>query len=143
MVIRAVLAVVVAAVLLATVLPAVDSVRADRTNGAMERSIDRIQRAGHDLLARDAADAGARRVVSVSLPARSLAAVGVDRFVVSCSPRCRVRYRLTDGRTRRDRIPSVPLATPDGPVGFSEPGTHRLVLGLATGNGSRVVTVRG
>lgn len=141
--IRAVLATVIAAALLAAALPAVDSVRADRTNAAMERSVDRIERAGTGLLASDAADAGARRIVTVSLPARSLAAAGVVRFVVSCSPDCGVRYRFADGHSRHHRVRSVPLATPDGPVRFSRPGSHQLVLGLSRENGSRVVTVRG
>lgn len=141
--IRAVLAVVVAAALLAAALPAVDSVRTNRTAATMERSVDRLERAGSDLLANDAADAGARRVVTVTLSARSLAAAGIDRFVVSCASECLVRYRLADRRTRSHRVRSIPLATPDGPVRFSTPGTHRLVLGLAEENGSRVVTVRG
>lgn len=141
--IRAVLAAVVAAALLAAALPAVESVRTDRTSAAMERSVERIERAGNGLLASDAADAGARRVVSVSLPARSLASAGVERFTVSCSPDCAVRYRLAGGLAERHRVRSVPLATPEGPVRFSKPGTHRLALGLARENGSRIVTVRG
>lgn len=141
--IRAVLAAVVAAALLAAALPAVESVRTDRTTAAMDRSVERIERAGSDLLVSDAANAGARRVVTVSLPARSLASAGVEWFAVNCSPDCAVRYRLADGQRERHRVRSVPLATPDGPVRFSKPGDHRLSLGLARQNGTRVVTVRG
>lgn len=141
--IRAVLAAVVAAALLAAALPAVDAARTDRTAAAMERSVDQIGRAGSELLARDDADAGARRVVAVTLPARSLAAAGVDRFTVHCSPDCRVSYRLAGGHARHQRVRSVPLATPDGPVRFSTAGTHRLVLGLTRVDGEHVVTVRG
>ena len=141
--IRVVLTAVVAAALLAAALPAIDSARTDRTTAAVERSVDRIERAGRGLLASDAADAGARRVVTVTLPRRSLAAAGVDRFVVGCSLACSVRYQLESGEVRRHRIRSVPLTTPNGAVRFSTPGTHRLSLGLALENGSRVVTVRG
>lgn len=143
MVIRAVLAAVVAVAVLATALPAMDSVRTDRTSAAMERSVERIERAGTRLLASDAPDAGARRVVPVSLPSRSLVSAGVEQFVVDCSGACVVRYRLTGDLTQHHELQSVPLATPDGPVRFSEPGTHRLVLGLARESGTRVVTVRG
>lgn len=139
---RAVLATVVAAALLAAALPAVDSVRTDRTSAAMERATERIQRAGAGLLASDAADAGARRVVSISLPVRSLASAGVEQFAVSCSPDCAVHYRLTGGHTQRHLVRSVPLATPGGPVRFAEPGHHRLVLGVTRDDGARVVTVR-
>lgn len=109
----------------------------------MDRTVERIERDGAALLRTDAADAGARRVVTVSLPSRSLTAAGVDRFVVACPSACEVRYRLADGQTAHHRVRSVPLATPKGPVRFSTPGTYRLVLGLSRADGERVVTVRG
>lgn len=143
MVVRAVIAVIVAAALLAAAIPAVDSVRAERTSSAMDRTVERIERGGTALLRSDAADAGARRVVTVSLPSRSLVAAGVDRFVVACSPDCEVRYRLAGGQLRSHRMRSLPLATPDGSVRFSTPGRHRLVLGLERIDDERVVTVRG
>lgn len=138
--IRAVLAVALAAALLAAALPAVESAAADRTAAALERDIDRVERAGASLLADDAP--GARRVVTVSLPADSLAAVGVDAFVLACGRRCTVRYTLDNGVSRTRRL-ELPLATPDGAVLFATPGDHRLTLGLADGDDGRVVTVRG
>lgn len=143
MVVRVVLATVLAAALLAASLPAVESVRTDRTTAAMERTIDQVERAGSRLLTDEAADAGARRVVTVSLPARSFTAAGVDQFTVRCSRECTIDYRVAGGDLQSRRLPSVPLATPDGPVTFSTVGTHRLALGLRRQNGSRVVTVRG
>lgn len=143
MVVRVVLAAVLAAALLAASLPAVEAVRTDRTTAAMDRTVDRVQRAGNALLTNEAADAGARRVVTVALPARSFTAAGVDQFAVRCSADCTVDYRLAGSDLHQRRLPSVPLATPDGPVVFSSPGTHRLALGLDRQNGSRVVTVRG
>lgn len=138
-----VLAAVVAAALLAAALPAVETARTDRTAAAMDRTVDRVERAGSALLAEEATDAGARRVVTVSLPARSFTAAGVDQFAVRCSRDCRVSYRVAGGELQSRRLPSVPLATPGGPVTFSTPGTHRLALGLRRQDGSRVVTVRG
>lgn len=138
--IRALLAVVLAAALLAASLPAVESAAADRTAASLDRDVDRFERAGASLLARD--DVGARRVVTVSLPADSLSAVGVDAFTISCQPHCTARYTLDTGASRVHRL-SLPLATPDGPVRLSRAGDHRLVLGLDGDNDSRVVTVRG
>lgn len=138
--IRALLAVVLAAALLVASLPAVESAAADRTAASLDRDVDSLQRAGTSLLARD--DAGARRVITVSFPADSLTTVGVDSFTIGCQPRCTARYTLETGASRTRRF-SVTLATPDGPVRLSRPGDHRLTLGLDVVDDGRVVTVRG
>ncbi|NHX35648.1 MULTISPECIES: DUF7311 family protein [Halolamina] len=138
--IRALLAVVLAAALLSAALPAVESAAADRTASALDRDVGRIERAGASLLVDD--DPGARRVVTVSLPAGSLVAAGVDSFSVRCHPDCVVRYALDTGGVRTRRL-EPPLAVRDGPVQFGTPGDHRLVLGLADGDDGRVVTIRG
>lgn len=137
--IRALLAVVLAAALLAASLPAVKSAAADRTAASLDRDVDDLERAGSSLLARD--DPGARRVVTVSLPAETLSAVGVEAFTINCDPHCSVRYTLETGASRVRRL-SVPLATPDGVVRLSRPGDHRLTLGLGVDDDRRVVTVR-
>ncbi|WP_435116826.1 DUF7311 family protein [Halolamina sp. C58] len=138
--IRALLAVSLAAALLAASLPAVESAAADRTAAALDRDVDRLDRAAGSLLVAD--DPGARRVLTVTLPADSLVAVGVETFVVDCDPTCAVGYSLRNGASRTRRL-SLPLATPDGAVRFGTPGDHRLRLGLAHGDDGRVVTVRG
>ncbi|MFB6220416.1 MAG: hypothetical protein ABEH90_03165 [Halolamina sp.] len=143
MVTRLLLAVVVAAVLLAVSAPAVETARADRTAAALDRTADRVEHAGASLVAADEPDAGARRVVTVSLPRATLTAAGVDRFVVACREGCSVRYRLRRGREVVHHLRSAPFATPEGPVAFSTPGPHRLLLGLARKDDRRVVTVRG
>jgi hypothetical protein len=139
---RVLLAVTIAAALLAASLPAVETARTDRTATKLDRQADRIEAAGASLLADDEADAGARRVVTVSLPSASLAAAGVTRFAVGCWDECVVRYRIADGESRVRPLP-IPLSTPAGTVKFSTPGTHRLALGLTREDGRRVVTVRG
>ena len=138
--IRALLAVSIAAALLAASLPAVESAAADRTAAAIDRDVDRIERAGASLLAAD--DPGARRIVTVSLPGGSLVETGVDSFAISCELACVVRYSLRHGVSRTRRLP-FPIATPGGPVRFGTSGAHRLRLGLAEGGGVTVVTVRG
>lgn len=142
MVTRVLLAVTIAAALLAVSLPAVEAVRTERTAATMDRTAGRIETAGSSLLAEDEAEAGARRVVTVSLPPASLTATGVDRFAVACGTSCAVSYRLRGGGSHVKRLP-IPLSTPDGVVAFSRAGTYRLVLGLSRENGRQVVTVRG
>jgi len=139
-VIRVLLAVALTAALLAASLPAVESAAADRTAASLDRDIDALQRAGESLLAED--DPGARRIVTISLPHRSLTAAGVESFSVECHADCSVTYTLETGASRTRRL-GVPLTTPDGPVRLGSPGTHRVTLGLVTGDDGRVVTVRG
>lgn len=138
--IRVLLAVALAAALLSASLPAVESAAADRTAASVDRDIDAIRHAGASLLATD--DPGARRVVTVSLPAGSLTAAGVQSLTIACRPHCTVRYTLERGASRTRRL-GLPLATPDGAVGLGTPGDHRLTLGLGGGDDGRVVTVRG
>ncbi len=137
--IRALLAVVLAAALLSASLPAVESAAADRTASALDREVDRIERAGASLLAED--DPGGRRVLSVSLPGGSLVAAGVDSLTIRCRPNCVVRYALDTGAVRTRRL-DARFVTPDGPVQFGTPGDHRLVLRLAEGDEGPIVTVR-
>lgn len=139
---RLLLAVGIAAALLAVSSPVVETVRTDRTAGQLDRATDRVEAAGESLLATDEAEAGARRVVTVAVPGASLTAAGVERFGVRCRARCGVRYTL-EGRSSTVHQLPFPLATPDGPVTFSKPGSHRLTLGLVREEGRRVVTVRG
>lgn len=138
--IRTLLSVALAAALLAASLPAIESAAADRTAAALDRDIDRIERAGASLLADD--DPGARRVVTVRLPAASLGSAGVDAFTIDCQPRCTARYRLDDAGSRTRRL-SFPLTTPDGPVRLGRAGDHRLTLRLVRSDAGRVVELRG
>lgn len=140
--IRAVLAVSLAAALLAASLPAIDAAAADRTAAALDREADRVEHAGTSLLAED--DPGARRVVTVTLPARSLTAAGVDTLSIDCQPRCALRYSLDGGAARVRRL-ALPLRLPDGPVRLATPREHRLVLRLVDDpeGGERGVAIRG
>lgn len=141
--IRVVLAVVAATALLTASLPAVKEARADRTASQMDRVGTRLGDASESLLAADDADAGARRVLTLTLPARSLTRAGVDRFAFGCTPDCVLEYRLSGGRTSHRVLGSDSLATPDGAIAFSRPGEHRLMLRVVRIDGRRVVTVRG
>ncbi|SDM10800.1 hypothetical protein SAMN04487949_0877 [Halogranum gelatinilyticum] len=147
--IRVVVAVAVATALLATSLPAVDSARADRTAAHLDGEMARLSAAATSLVDDDDATVsgvpGARRVLSVSVPARSWTAAGVDAIRVGCrdGEGCRrpmVGYELDNGRQRRVRL-DVPLVVADGPLVLRETGRHRLTLTLTRRDGSVAVVV--
>lgn len=143
--IRVVAAVVLAAALLAASLPAVADARVDRSAARADLAAGRLEAAARSLLADDdpvAGGDGARRVVRVRLPTRSLTSARVDRFAIACARACAVTYRVAGGPVHRHLLEGLPLATPSGGIALVEPGSHRLVLGLRRGpNGGPVVTV--
>lgn len=121
---------------------AVDEGRVERTATRLDAAADRLSRAAGLLVDRNDPTAtavpGARRVVSVDLPPRSLAAARVDAFAVngsdgSAGPGGWIRYRVHGARGRRVRVP-VDLRTPDGPVVLRGSGRRRLVLRLVVGD---------
>ncbi|MFB6168633.1 MAG: ABC transporter [Haloferacaceae archaeon] len=130
--IRVALAVVLLVAVAGVAFSAVDAGRHDRTAARLDAGVERVERAARLLVDRDDPTAtgvpGARRVVSLRLPARSLANAGVARVALRGGDD-EVRYRLDGGRARRHALP-VDLRTPDGPVVLHTAGRHRLRLGL-------------
>lgn len=121
---------------------AVDDGRVERTAIRLDAAADRLARTAGLLVDRDDPTAssvpGARRVVAVDLPPRSLAAAPVAAFAVNGSdgaagPGGWVRYRVRGARPTRVRVPAD-LRTPDGPVVLRGSGRRRLVLRLVAGN---------
>lgn len=140
--IRVVLAVCVTGALLAASLPVIETARADRTASDLDRAGERLVLAAESLLAADAADSGARRIVRLRIPAPSLGRAGVREVRLACAADCSMRYRLDGGRQGRLSLGEVPLATPEDGVTLARPGTHRVRLGLSRVDGSRTVTIR-
>lgn len=143
--IRVVAAVVLAAALVAASLPAVGDARADRTAARLDSATVRIQDAARSLLATDEAvvgERGARRVVTVRLPARSLTSAGVTAFDLDCRRRCTVTARLAGGTVHRRTLGDLPLRTRPGGLRLGRPGVHHLVLELRLVGGRAVVVVR-
>lgn len=142
--IRLVVGVVLAAALLAASLPAIEDARVDRTNAQVETTTSRLRVAAASLLATDAAvvGPGARRVVTVRLPDRTLTSAAVRSFVVRCRPFCTVVVDFEGGHRRTFRLDDLPFRTPAGPIRLDDPGPHRLVLGLRPAADGPVVTVR-
>lgn len=140
-VVRTVLAVVLAVGLLAASLPAVEDARRRRTADRVGAEATSL---AHDLArfasANDATAApGARLVVDVRLPGRSLTSVPVARFVLDARADA-VEYRLPDGRNRSRRLPvDLRVAGPADAVALATPGVHRLRFALRRTDGERVV----
>lgn len=147
--IRAVLAVLLAVALLSASLPAIDAVGQERTAARMDRTVDRIDRAATELLGEDpgpTARLAPRRLVTVSLPARSLTTARVERVIIDggadADDTGRISYSVA-GRSPTSRRLTAPIATPDGPVVLRGAGDRTLVLRLVRdGDGSLVVLSR-
>ncbi len=128
--------VVLAAVLLVAVAgvgtAAIETGRHDRTATRLDAGVERVERAARLLVDRADPTAagvpGARRTVTVRLPARSLSSAGVASFALRGDADT-VTYRVRGGRTRRHALP-VDLRTLGGPVKLRTAGRHRLRLGL-------------
>jgi len=150
-VIRVVLALVLTVALAGVAFQAIERGRTDRTAASLDAAADRLVRAASLLVDRDdptAADVpGARRVVRLDLPERSLAAAPVASFAVDGgdgAPEAGgwVRYRAEGAEPTRVRVP-VDLRTPDGPVVLRGGGRRRLDLRLVADGGPAVVVERG
>lgn len=145
--IRVVLAVVLTTALLGVSLPAIDDARRGHTETTVGTELREIERAATGLLdTDDPAEDGARRVVTVHLPARSWSDAGVDAVTIGQS-RAGSGGRFTwsaEGGTRLvRRLPEIPLRTDGGDaVTLDAPGRHRLVLSLDGTRTDPVVTVR-
>lgn len=143
--IRVVVAALLALAILAAAMPAIESARQDRTEAQVEAAIDDIDEAAVDLTRSEEPvkhGPGAKRVVTVKIPAAGFAAADVEYLRIGADDG-RYEFRIED-RRQRARHGRIPVHGSDGePVVLSEPGTHRLALRLvADGSGTRVVVER-
>lgn len=145
--IRAVLAVALAAALVALALPAIDDARERRADRQVRAEVAAIERAADSLLAADETSPGpgAKRVLSLSLPEASWTVAGVENFAVRGGAghpgrRSAVSY-VVGGRSRRIAV-DAPLYVPDCPVSLAGGGDRRVVLELVRVDGRPAVAVR-
>lgn len=148
---RVVFAVALAVVLVAAATPAIEDAREQRSAAAVAEGAATVERAAVSLLETDehTPGAGARRSVTVRLPARSPTSAGVEYVSVGGPPdasgavqrRGAIVYRVTGGERRRITL-DVPLYAPDGPVVLRGDGDRRLQLGVVRIDGHHVVVVR-
>ncbi len=138
--IRAALAVVLAAALLAASLPAVDDVRRDRADAAVRAEVGAVERAAADLFESDEPGAGARRVVAVDLPAASWSVAEAESVAVRRNGT--VSWQVAGHvRTRRPTDPPLQPAG-DRPIVLDPTGRTRLALTLSGSRDDPTVTVR-
>lgn len=147
MTVRVVIAAVLAAAVVATALPAVDTGRERATDRQVRGELDDLERAAGALLATEETawdeTAAPRRAVSVTLPGRSWRRASVNRVVIrsAADGAARVTYAV-DGRRARTRTLAVPLRPAEaGALELRESGEHRLRLRLVREDGERVVVV--
>lgn len=141
---RAVVTVMLAVAVLAASLPLVTAVRVERADAAVNRELTAVSATVADLLARDDAVSGpgARRVVTIRLPERSMGSAGVVRVVLGAGPReDLLAWRIRGGDRRHLRAPG-PVTHRGHPLELRRAGRHRLVFGLVPDGAGRTVTVR-
>ncbi|WP_439025563.1 DUF7311 family protein [Haloarchaeobius sp. DT45] len=133
---RPVLSVVLAVALLAVTAPALDDARAHRSDQQVSTDLARLDRAAAGLVASEdrTAGPGARRVVTVRLPAEGWTTRRVDWVTVGGTPGDPdprvLSYRLTGGPVRHVRV-AVALHTPqERPLVLEGSDEYRLVLTL-------------
>ncbi|MFB6142077.1 MAG: hypothetical protein ABEJ30_01895 [Halorientalis sp.] len=151
---RVVVAAVLATALLSTAFAALDVVEHDRSNARVAASVERLRAAAADLDARAApvppGTEGARRVVRVWLPSRTLGTAPIRYLAVGSGQGQErgpaVRWRVAGSSERTRHVPGVRVVGrgtgPRGTLVLERPGTHRLALTLVEQSGRGVVLVR-
>lgn len=148
MIVRVVLAALLAAALLAVSLPAVDDGRQRATDSQVRGEVERIERAAAALLATEEAVAdrsfAPQRTVTLSLPERSWHRAAVDEWTVRPPPdggsMGRIRYGVA-GRPETTVTLDVPLRPAAGRLQLPGSGEYRLRLRLVRVDGERTVVV--
>jgi hypothetical protein len=155
---RVVLAAVLASALVGTGFAALDTASRDRGNARVAASAERVTAAVADLRERAAPvppdSPGARRVVTVRLPARDYATVPVEYFTIGGrpgeapkgdAPAIAWQVEGSHERTRQvsgARVVGVDSRSPPGRLVLEAAGRHRLALTLVERDGRETVLVR-
>ncbi|RXK48480.1 DUF7311 family protein [Halorientalis pallida] len=157
---RVLVAVVLASALLAAGLPGIELAARERSEATLTAEADRLRTAIADLRHRESAvgaAVGARRVVTVEIPARARTAAGGATLALGGVP----WESRSDGRSAVDlawRIDGGPITTRrlpglrvvhyrdgrirDEPLVLEAPGEHRLALTRIERGGRRLLAVR-
>lgn len=144
---RAVLAVALATALLATALPAVESVRTDRTNALVADELNRLVSVASRLAATEDAVArggGARWTVTLRFPVASIGTAGVRTVGIETQTagQAVVFWRAEGGDRRRRHVTEVRLATADDEgIEWHSGGRREVTLSLVRSDGAPTVVV--
>lgn len=157
MTLRLLLAVALAVALVAAATPAIDSARVSRSELLVERDADRLAAAATTLAAEESP--GARRTVTVSVPARSPTAAAVtltvggvagrDEDVTDSTTTDVLAFRVAGGRRHVHRVGTDLRVVRDGEVAESDAAavllrggeTYAVTLRLRRVDGRRTVVV--
>jgi len=155
---RVVVAIVLAVALLAVSLPALETARHDHSEQRVSAALDRLTATVQDVHAREAAVGegmdGARRVVTVRLPARTWTDAGIEYLAIGAHPdrhgvdetnESTFVWQVTGNEPRERRLTDIPVeADTDGgenPLVIREPGIHRLAVTVSERRNRTVVVV--
>lgn len=156
---RPVLAVVLATALVATSMPAIEAGRRDHTAARVTAELATLETVVGELRERDVAvrpvRPGARRVVSLRLPARSWSSTGLEYLAIGGVPGDNesaqpvdVAWKLPGGRERSRRLTDVRVVgngqsgSPTEPLIIRTAGVHRLAVSWYRCANRSVVSVR-
>lgn len=141
---RAVLAILVVAALLAVSQPVVSGGRQEHAATLLADEVDDLVGDARDLVRTDEAvdGPGARRIVALELP-RSGRLVAGTRYVEITGGEAPIVEWAVDGGTAHRRVfENLRVRTPDGdPIRIEGEGTRRLVLGLTGPAGDPIVAI--
>ena len=145
MILRVVLAVVLTAALLAAATPVIADAGANRADSSMDRQLGALAGDLETMVGTDdpTAGRGARHVVELTLPSRSLTSAAVDRLHLSTREGVALAsWRIGDGTTSHVRLAGAPVrATDGGALTLRKSGTYRLAFELRSRAGETVLTV--
>jgi len=144
-ILRVVLAVVLTGALVAAATPAISVAAADRADNSVDRQLTALAADLETMVETDdpSTGPGARAVVELRLPERTLTSAGVDHLSFHSREGVGVAtWRVGDAGTRSTRLAGVPVRAAGGDLTLRESGTHRLVFGLRSRANGTVLTVR-
>lgn len=142
---RAVLAVLIVAALLAVSQPLITQGRQEHAATLLGEEIDDLVGESRDLIATDEAvnGSGARRIVGVELPPARRFSAGANYVEINGGETPAVEWAVDGGRARRRVLEGLRYRTPDGEsLRLAGEGSRRLVLRLVGPPGDPVVAVK-
>ncbi|WP_332898332.1 DUF7311 family protein [Haladaptatus sp. CMSO5] len=149
MILRVVLATLLATALVAVSLPAIERASVESTETQLRATMSQFQTAIETLPERTDPVSPERalthQTLTLRLPERAWTRARVSSVRIAPTPTGGVlRWQVSAGAVHTVFIEGVPLKTPAQPDGIqlTEPGTHRLALTLETHDGTPAVAVR-